>query len=148
MSISDEIMWDYYRLLLLKTSSEIDCLKKAAPHGLQKQLSQELTSLFHGQEQGLKELESFTQVFSMGENPDEMTEFSLSSLNLNPPSILNFLSATNLFESKGQIRRLITQGAVKLEGEKVLSPDLDLKNFCEGPLILRAGKKIFLRVTP
>ena len=45
MSISDEIMWDYYRLLLLKTSSEIDCLKKLHPMDCKKQLSQELTSL-------------------------------------------------------------------------------------------------------
>ena len=148
MSISDEVMWDYYRLLLLKTPPEIESLKQQHPMDCKKQLSQELTSLFYGNKQGLKELEAFSQVFSRGENPDEMREVSVASLDLDAPTILNFLSEIDLFESKGQVRRLISQGAVKLDGEKVGNPELNLQKICDRPLVLRAGKKTFLRIVP
>ena len=148
MSISDEVMWDYYRLLLLKTPPEIESLKQQHPMDCKKQLSRELTSLFYGNKQGLKELEAFSQVFSRGENPDEMREVSVASLDLDAPTILNFLSEIDLFESKGQVRRLISQGAVKLDGEKVGNPELNLQKICDRPLVLRAGKKTFLRIVP
>ena len=53
-----------------------------------------------------------------------------------------------LFESKGKIRRLLKQGAIKLDGSKVDNPDLDLSNLTEDSHIIKAGKKIFIRLNP
>ena len=63
------------------------------------------------------------------------------------PNILNVLFGTTLFESKGQIRRLIKQGAIKIDGVKVEAPE-DLINITnsEAQSIVKAGKKIFFKV--
>ena len=77
-----------------------------------------------------------------------MPEISLKEINTESPSILNVLSQAQLFESKGQIRRLITQGAVKLDGKKVNDADTDLSEVINESAIIKAGKKVFLRVIP
>lgn len=147
MSISDEVMWDYFRLLLLKEKSEIDTLKKIHPMECKKQLAKELTALFYGKHEAQQECDSFSQVFSKGQDPDEMPEVSIASLQSENPTLLHVLSGADLFESKGQIRRLISQGAIKLDGEKVLDPDLAANKIKENAII-KAGKKIFIRVIP
>ena len=146
MSISDEVMPDYYRLLLLKNESELKLLKQAHPMESKKKLARELTAVFYGDEQADKELAAFAQVFSNREDPDDMPEFSISQIMADAPTLLNLLAESDLFESKGEIRRLIKQGAVKIDGEKVESPDLDLAGLPSKSLILKAGKKIFLRI--
>ena len=148
MSISDEVMPDYYRLLLLKNESELKLLKQAHPMESKKKLARELTAVFYGDEQADKELAAFAQVFSNREDPDDMPEFSISQIMADAPTLLNLLAESDLFESKGEIRRLIKQGAVKLDGVKVESPDLDLAGLPSKSLILKAGKKIFLRIIP
>lgn len=148
MSISDDVMWDYYRLLLLKETAEVDALKKSHPMDAKKQLASELTALFYGTDVAVSETNAFSKVFSKGENPDDMPEISLKEINTESPSILNVLSQAQLFESKGQIRRLITQGAVKLDGKKVNDADTDLSEVINESAIIKAGKKVFLRVIP
>ena len=72
-----------------------------------------------------------------------MPEISLSGMNPEKPSVLNILAKSGLFESKGQIRRLISQGAVKLDAERVEDAELMV---AKSSSIIKAGKKIFLRV--
>ena len=148
MSISDKVMWDYYRLLLLKEKEEIESLKKAHPMESKKQLAKQLTGLFYGSEQAEKEYDSFSEVFSKGKDPEDMPQFSLSSLKIDLSSLINVLGETKLFESKGQIRRMISQGGVKLDGEKVENADLMLDPIGENGKIIKAGKKIFIRIVP
>ena len=113
-----------------------------------KKLASELTAIFFGNEIAEKEASSFSQVFSKGETPDEMPTFKLSELSLEPDmrTFLNVLAETKLFESKGQIRRLFQQGAIKLDGKKkedceeLLSPPVD-----EEGIVVKAGKKLFVR---
>ena len=148
MSISDKVMWDYYRLLLLKEKEEIESLKKTHPMESKKQLAKQLTGLFYGSEQAEKEYDSFSEVFSKGKDPEDMPQFSLSSLKIDLSSLINVLGETKLFESKGQIRRMISQGGVKLDGEKVENADLMLGHIGENGKIIKAGKKIFIRIVP
>jgi len=77
-----------------------------------------------------------------------MPQFSLSSLKIDLSSLINVLGETKLFESKGQIRRMISQGGVKLDGEKVENADLMLDSIGENGKIIKAGKKIFIRIVP
>jgi len=146
MSISDQVMWDYYRLLLLKDKGEIDKLKESHPMQSKKWLAMELTSLFYGSDQAQIEYDAFSEVFSKGKDPVTMPERSISSMK-SDPTLLNILSETNLFDSKGQIRRLIAQGAVKLDGEKVVNADFDLTDLKKAATI-KAGKKVFIRILP
>jgi tyrosyl-tRNA synthetase len=146
MSISDDVMWDYYRLLLLKENQEIEKLKLIHPMESKKQLAKELTALFYGDAAAENELKAFAQVFSKGEDPDEMPELNLNNIQNGFPTLVNILSESNLFDSKGQIRRLIAQGAVKVDGEKVSDGEMDMTKSDKKESIIKAGKKIFLRV--
>lgn len=151
MSISDDTMWDYFQLLLLKDIDCINELKKHHPMEIKKKLAKELTALFYNLEIAEKENMSFSNVFTQRENPEEMDCYSISQI-LTPgdqPNILNVLFGTTLFESKGQIRRLIKQGAIKIDGVKVEAPE-DLINITnsEAQSIVKAGKKIFFKVLP
>ncbi len=148
MSISDQTMWDYYKLLDLQNEDTISSLKKNHPMEMKKNLACKLTALFYGNDIGLKEKQSFSNVFTQGENPEEMNQISVSKNSLSKDtSILEILFASQIFSSKGQIRRLIEQGAVKVDGVRVdgsdhkLNFDTEKKEF-----IIKAGKKIFLKV--
>ena len=147
MSISDDVMWDYYRLLLLKQNQEIEKLKLIHPMESKKQLAKELTALFYGDAAAENELKAFAQVFSKGEDPDEMAELNLNNIQNGFPTLVNILFESNLFDSKGQIRRLIAQGAVKVDGEKVSDGEMDMTKSDRKESIIKAGKKIFLKVT-
>lgn len=151
MSISDETMWDYYRLLLLKSEDTIESLKQKHPMEMKKNLSMELTSLFYGNEIGEREKISFGNVFTQKENPKDMESFSITQIisEGETPNILNILNKTENFESKGQIRRLIQQGAIKIDGQKVDKPDdlIDLDKGSKGKVV-KAGKKIFFNLVP
>ncbi|MEL0099393.1 MAG: tyrosine--tRNA ligase, partial [Opitutae bacterium] len=148
MSISDDVMWDYYRLLLLRNQTEVEALQKIHPMECKKQLAHELTALFYGVEEAQKESDAFSQVFSKGQDPDDMPEISLASIQDESPTLLNVLAGSKLFESKGQIRRLISQGAIKIDGEKIEDADLDMTQTNNANPIIKAGKKLFLRVIP
>ena len=148
MSISDEAMPDYYRLLLNLDQASLNELKECHPMDNKKKLAFELTAKFYGRTVAEKELEQFSMVFSKGNLPEEMPSFSLKELSLEKPSILNLLASTELFESKGQIRRIAQQGGLKLNGERIEDVET-LIDVSEGQndSIIKAGKKIFVRFT-
>ena len=146
MSLSDDVMIDYFRLLLSYDEVRMEELKDGHPMDTKKRLATELTSRFFNQSIALKELEEFGRVFSKGKIPEEMPTYAISELEVEKASLLNLLAQTNLFDSKGEIRRLIKQGAMKLDGERVDDPEILI---CfegnEDQKVVKAGKKIFLR---
>ena len=88
------------------------------------------------------------QVFSKGETPEEMKTFKLSELSLDRESqtLLNIMASTEIFDSKGQIRRLFQQGAIKLNGEKKDDCEERIhKPSASEELVIKAGKKTFIR---
>jgi len=148
MSISDDAMWSYFRLLLLKSEDEIGELQALHPMESKKSLARELTALFFGDETAKKELASFAQVFSKGETPEEMKTYKLSELSLDPESmtLLNIMTETGMFDSKGQIRRLFQQGAIKLNGERKENCEERLNELSPSEeIVIKAGKKTFMR---
>ncbi len=150
MSISDETMWNYYKLLLLKNEKTILNLKMNHPMEMKKNLSMELTSLFYGKKVGEKERIYFENVFTQRENPEEMESFSIKEIISDGESsnILNILNNTKKFDSKGQIRRLIQQGAIKLNGQKVEKAEELITLNQKGDNVIKAGKKIFFNLIP
>ena len=148
MSISDNAMTEFYRLLLGSSEEDISELKNQHPMEAKKKLAFELTARFYDLDTAQKELDEFSSVFSKGMTPDEMPSFSMKQLNLEKYSMLNILASTGLFESKGQIRRLIIQGGVKLNGERLDEPEsLVPSKAGMHDQIIKAGKKIFIKLT-
>ena len=146
MSLSDDVMMDYFRLLLSYDEAGMEELKEVHPMDTKKKLATELTSKFFSQSIALKEFEEFGRVFSKGKMPEEMPTYVISEFEVEKASLLNLLAQTNLFESKGEIRRLIKQGAMKLDGERVDDPEMLICFEGEADQkIVKAGKKIFLR---
>ena len=112
-----------------------------------KALAESLTSLFFEDTVAKKEREEFSKVFSKGKVPEEMPTFSLSSLSLDKESLLNVLASTEKFGSKGEIRRLVKQGAIKLDNIRVDDPEMELGFGPEqNDVVIKAGKKIFIRI--
>lgn len=146
MSISDQSMWDYFRLLLMRDEESLNSLKGSHPMDAKKKLAKELTALFYGESIAEEERNSFSQVFSKGDIPSEIPSFSISGMKLVSSTLLEVLSATKIFDSKGEIRRLVQQGAIKLDGKKIDDVNFSIRPFEQDGFVIKAGKKIFLRI--
>ena len=148
MSISDDAMSEFCRLLLNSSEADICEFKNLHPMETKKKLAFELTAKFYDLATAQKELDEFSSVFSKGMIPEEMPSFSRKQLNLEKYSILNIMDSTGIFKSKGEIRRLIIQGGVKLNGERLEDPEyLVPKKAGMNDQIIKAGKKIFIKIT-
>ena len=147
MSIGDDTMWDYYRLLLELPEDKIENLKKGHPMEAKKRLASSLVGQFHSMQAAKQELGQFEQVFSKNKLPDDMPTFTWSDLIGDAPDapLFEVMAQSELFESKGAIRRLVQQGGVKIDGEKQddasrpITPPV-------GEQIFQAGKRIFFKL--
>ncbi len=147
MSIADPTMWDYYRLLLELPADTIEKLKLGHPMEAKKQLASSLVGQFHSMKAAKHELEQFEQVFSKNKLPDDMPAFSWSDLvgEATTAPLFELMAQSELFESKGAVRRLVQQGGVKIDGEKQTDPNRELSP-PQGEQIFQAGKRIFFKV--
>lgn len=148
MSVGDDTMWKYYQYLMLETPEQIERMKSEHPMKCKKNLACLMVSRFFGADVGRAELENFEKVFSKNEIPDEMPEFAWDSVaQSDSVPIVNVMAETKLFPSKKEVRRLIEQGAVKLDSERVSDPFFALSRPVN-PLVLQAGKRVFFRIIP
>ena len=147
MSIGDDTMMDYYRLLLGADEAKLARLKTEHPMVVKKQLAASLVGQFHSMDLARRELQQFEQVFSKQQIPDDMPTFSWSDLSggASEVALVDLMAASDLFESKGAIRRLIQQGAVKQDQEKRADP-AEMIGRPEGALVFQAGKRVFFKV--
>jgi tyrosyl-tRNA synthetase len=147
MSIDDATMWTYHQLLLETPEDAIDAMKQEHPMQIKKNLAKSLVSRFYSEEIAEKELAQFEQVFSKNKIPDDMPTFKWEALSENTEEdlITNIMHQTKLFESKGAIRRLIAQGGVKANGEKITDPQKAIK-LIEDDQVIQAGKRIFFKL--
>ena len=143
MSISDKLMWRYFDLLSFKTDKEIESLKQEErngenPRNLKFILAEEIVDRFHGEDSGSKAKEEFINRFQKGKLPEEVEAISLviegSSMTL--PRVLK---ESSMVKSTSEAIRLIEQGAVKVEGEKVLKKDFPLSKGTA--YLLQVGKR-------
>ena len=136
-------MWKYYDLLTDSTPSEIEGMKASDenPRNLKVNLAKLIIKDFHSNEAANKAEEDFVARFVKKEIPDEIEETQISAGNYN---LADLLVQTNLAPSKKEAKRLIEQGGVKLNGEKVsnVNAEIELKN----EILLQVGKRKFLKV--
>jgi tyrosyl-tRNA synthetase len=147
MSIDDATMWTYHQLLLETPEDSIEVMKQEHPMQVKKHLAKSLVSRFYSEAIAENELAQFEQVFSKNKIPDDMPTFTWAQLSENADEdlITNIMHQTNLFESKGAIRRLIAQGGVKVNGEKITDPQKAI-NLSEDDQVIQAGKRIFFKL--
>ena len=147
MSISDDTMWTYYQLLLEFDAAQIATLKQDHPMAAKKRLAAALVGQFHSMKAGKHELEQFEQVFSKNKIPDDMPTFTWSDLlgTADSAPLFEVMAQSELFESKGAIRRLVQQGAVKIDSVKQDDPNQEISR-PTSELIFQAGKRVFFKL--
>ncbi len=148
MSISDETMWKYYQYLMLYSPAQIAEMKQLHPMQCKKDLARKMVARFHGEDVAQAELANFEKVFSKNEIPEDMPEFEWSSLseNDNSDTLINLMAATKLFPSKKEVRRMIEQGAVKMDSQKISDVFATLERKSGESVVLQSGKRIFFRI--
>lgn len=150
MSISDDLMLRWYEILTDDGADGVSRLKtrmaagQAHPRQVKADLAQLLTARFHGNKAAEEARQQFDQVFTRKEIPEEIEQKILSAAG-DPIPLPNLLKDTGLASSTSEARRLITQGGVKIDGEKAGSVDARIER--RGTLLFQVGKRKFLRIT-
>jgi tyrosyl-tRNA synthetase len=148
MSVSDELMWRYYELLSFRPTAEIAAFKSEVgegrnPRDVKVLLAQELVARFHSQAAAEEALADFEARFKQGLLPEDMPECVLTSDA--PMNILQALKQAGLTASTSEAMRMIDQGAVKADNERISDKGLMLP--LDQPVVLQVGKRKFARVT-
>ncbi|QFY42195.1 tyrosine--tRNA ligase [Candidatus Methylospira mobilis] len=149
MSVSDVLMWRYLELLSFTPIEEINrwkqaCEEGANPRDVKVRLGQELVARFHGAAAAKAALENFEARFSRGLVPEDIIEQVRQTPEGGYP-IANLLLDLGLTSSTSESIRLIKQGAVRFDGEKIADPRLKVQK--GGPVIVQVGKLKIARVT-
>jgi len=145
MSISDDLMWRYLELLSFESLETIESWKKEVkngenPRNIKFRLAEEIIARYHDKKQAKKAQQNFIDRFAKNQIPEEMDEFTFSK----GIKVANLLKDSNLVSSTSEAYRMIKQGAVKMDGEKVNDKELTLN---EGTSVYQVGKRKFARVT-
>jgi tyrosyl-tRNA synthetase len=146
MSIPDHAMLTYFKLVTRYTPAQIAEIEAGLadgsrhPRDVKMELAREIVSIFHGDEAAKEAEEHFVRVFREHELPAEMPEFALAE----PMNVVELLHTAGLARSKSDARRLIQQGGVRLDGERVESIDLMVEP--RDGAVIQVGRRRFLRL--
>lgn len=149
MSVSDDLMWSYLELLSFEPMSTIDGWRTEVgqgrnPRDIKVLLAQEMVARFHGRLVAEQALAEFEARFRQGVLPDDMPEISVAATDGNL-GIAQLLKQAGLVGSTSEALRMIAQGAVKLDGERVSDKALQLA--AGVTVVAQVGKRKFGRVT-
>jgi len=149
MSISDELMWRYFELLSFRPMSEIAGFRQQIEEGTNPRdikflLCEEIITRFHDQAAANKAKESFIARFQKGAMPDDMPEIEVTAPEGNV-AIANLLKQSDLVKSTSDAMRMIKQGAVRIDGERVEDNKLNIAAGTQH--VYQVGKRRFARVS-
>ena len=151
MSISDDLMVRYYELLSEITMNEIKKMKKMIkddavnPKDCKVKLAKEIVSRFYSPDEADKAAKEFENIFKKKEIPNEMAQLSIKWDN-EKMWVCHLIKETGFSKSSSEAGRLIKQGAVSINGEKIMDSDLQIEK--KDTFILKIGKKRFARIKP
>ena len=148
MSISDDLMWRWFELLSFKPINEINELKKEVKSGMNPRdakilLAEEIIERFHSKKDAENAKNTFLDRFQKGAKPKDIETFSIS-LDDGDIAIGNLLKESGLVQSTSEAMRLVKQGAVKINDEKIDDPKLSIEKNQE--LLVQVGKRRFLKI--
>jgi len=149
MSISDTLMWRYFELLSAKSLPEIAKLKQgvaggANPRDAKFELAVEIVDRFHGAGKGAAERDRFIARFREGALPEHIAEVAIACPGPEM-KLANVLKEAGLAASASAAYRLIEQGAVRVDGERISARDAALR--AGSTYLIQAGKRGISRVT-
>ena len=138
-------MWRYLELLSFESLETIASWKQEVengenPRNIKFRWAEEIISRYHDNDQAKKAQQNFIDRFAKNQIPDEMDEFTFSK----GIKLANLLNDSKLVNSTSEAFRMIKQGAVKMDGEKINDKDLTPN---EGTSVYQVGKRKFARVT-
>ena len=147
MSVSDELMWRYMELLSAESMMTISdwrkaCQEGANPRDYKVKFAQEMIARFHDRTSADRALENFEARFKQGLVPDDLVETALDTP-LDGYPIANLLKDLNLTASTSESIRMIKQGGVKIDGEKIEDGKISLKKGAKG--VIQVGKRKFAK---
>ncbi|MFC1504181.1 tyrosine--tRNA ligase [Spirochaetota bacterium] len=146
MSLNDNIMFRYFELLTDIPKNEIGEMKKAVkggenPRNIKVKLAKCIVEQYHGEDEAARAEEEFNRIFSDKGLPDDMPEIRVSGDAL---WIVKLISETGVYKSNGEIRRVITQGGVTIDDEKIDKADAEIT--VKDGMIMKLGKKNFFKI--
>ncbi len=149
MSISDDLMWRYFEVLSFRTLDDIAGLKKKVTGGMNPrdakfELALEIVERFHDGAQAEAAKAEFVARFQQGAMPDEMPEITLATEN-GELGIAHLLKGAGLVDSTSEAFRMIKQGAVRIDGERIEDRGLTLEAGTTG--VYQVGRRRFARVS-
>ena len=146
MSIPDTLIKKYFVLAadanddsLVKIEKQLDD-SNTNPRDVKRALGREIVSLYYGKDSALAAEQHFDRVIVNKSDPEEMEELNLKS----DKSLIDIISSVGLTKSKGEARRMISQGAVRLDGEKVTNVNLVINKGSE--TVIKVGKRRFIKI--
>jgi tyrosyl-tRNA synthetase len=137
MSISDELMHRYYELL---TQTDLNIVKNMHPKEAKSALAREIVERYHGKEEALKAEKDFDKIFTKKNIPGNIGEYRIKDEEI---KLSDLLVRSGMVSSRNEARRIIEQGGVKIDSQKVTG------NFVvkfENPFVLQVGRRKFNRI--
>ncbi|WP_418792228.1 tyrosine--tRNA ligase [Phosphitispora sp. TUW77] len=152
MSIADELMIRYFELVTPIEMEEISRIRTGLeqgtlhPRDVKMRLSREIVTIYHGEKAALKAEEEFKNIFQKKELPDEVPEYVLDPNDLEDGVIWlpKLLTLAGLVAGTSEGKRLVKQGAVRIDDERVNDPEIRIKP--ENGSIIKAGKRKFAKI--
>ncbi len=150
MSISDEMMWRYYELLTDLAMDEIEGMRREAAMGefnpmqAKIRLAKLIISDYHGAAAAKEAEEAFSSTFSKRQVPDDIPETAIKAGE--ELWLIQLLSDNGLVASKGEGRRMVRQGAVSIDSDKVSDEELQLNLKPGEEIVIKVGKRRWLKV--
>lgn len=149
MSVSDELMWRYFELLSFRPMSKIEQFKTDIENGTNPRdikflLAKEIITRFHNEEDAEKAQQNFIDRFKKGKVPDDIEEFEFASVD-GSLGIAYIIKDSGMTNGTGEAIRMIRQGAVKMDGEKVVDTKLMVASGITA--VYQVGKRKFARVS-
>lgn len=147
MSIPDDLIEQYFDLAACADETKLAEVRErlesgSNPRDLKAEMARMVVAIYHSAQAARDAEAEFAKVFAEGGVPDEIPEIAVAS----GSKLVDVIAANNLTSSKGEARRLIQQGAVSIEGDKIT--DIDHKLAITSPVVLKVGKRRFARLLP
>ncbi|MDD8016955.1 MAG: tyrosine--tRNA ligase [Bacteroidota bacterium] len=151
LSIPDKLIYDYFLLATNVPASELSKIQKQLadgsinPRDLKRQLAREIVALYHSPESATAAQEEFDRIFIKKDTPDVIEEITYGKIG-SSVNILQLITETKLAPSKSEARRLVEQGGVSVNNEKI--SDAKMAITLNKAVIVKVGKRKFLKIIP
>jgi tyrosyl-tRNA synthetase len=150
MSLPDDMMVRYFELVTAVPLEELRAIEKGLKNGdlhprdVKMRLAREIVTQYHGSEQARAAEEEFIRMFQQKDLPDEIPEFRPTEDMLENVWLPKLMAVAGSVSSTSEARRLIQQGAVKVDGNRVDDPNINIKP--SAGMIIQVGKRKFFKI--